>query len=154
MKDMSIPERIYITTRSVNKKIKLWWYEIVFKTLSWRYQWKKINLYGKFSEYRKEISIEGMDFKISGLELALLEAALVEDMYEWVDVWLLVRTIKKYGAVFNRSTFNEIGKYKYNMSYNRLKEISKTINIDLYNIFLDIIKKNWWCFVGEGLRGI
>jgi len=28
------------------------------------------------------------------------------------------------------------------MSFNRLKEISKNINKDLYEVFLDIIKKN------------
>jgi hypothetical protein len=39
------------------------------------------------------------------------------------------------------------------MSVNRLKEISKNIDKNLYLIFLDIIKKNWWLFIWEGLRG-
>jgi hypothetical protein len=38
------------------------------------------------------------------------------------------------------------------MSFNRLKEISKNLDKDLYNVFLDIIKKNWWLFIWEGLR--
>jgi hypothetical protein len=38
--------------------------------------------------------------------------------------------------------FYEIGKFKFVMSFNRLKEISKTIDKNLYNVFLDIIKKN------------
>lgn len=42
----------------------------------------------------------------------------------------------------NHEVFYEVGKYKYNMSFNRLKEISKTINRDLYHVFLDVIKKN------------
>ncbi|MDP2395768.1 MAG: hypothetical protein Q8S84_00810 [bacterium] len=42
----------------------------------------------------------------------------------------------------NKDTFNEIAKYKYVMSFNRLKELSKPINTDLYKLFLDIIKKN------------
>lgn len=154
LKDMSIPEKIYIITRSLNKKIKVWNYEIIFKTLSWKSQWKKINLYSKFSEYSKEISIDWISVKTSWLELSLLESALVADMYEWVDVSILIKAIKKYGSVFDRKILREIGKYKYNMSYNRLKEISKTIDLDLYELFLNVIKQNWWCFVWEGLRGI
>jgi hypothetical protein len=39
------------------------------------------------------------------------------------------------------------------MSFNRLKELSKGIDEQLYMIFLDIIKKNGGLFIGEGLRG-
>lgn len=154
MKDFSVPEKIYIISRSLNKKIKVWKYEIIFKTLSGRNQQKKINLYSKFSTYTKIISLDGIEFKTSWLELSLLESALVADMYEWVDVSLLVKCIKKYGSVMNTAVFHEVGKYKYNMSYNRLKEISKTLNTDLYEVFLDVIKRNGGCFVGEWLRGI
>jgi hypothetical protein len=40
--------------------------------------------------------------------------------------------MKKYGKVFNTDVFHEIGKYKYTMSFNRLKEIAKPINRELY----------------------
>jgi len=40
------------------------------------------------------------------------------------------------------------------MSFNRLKELSKPIDLSLYNLFLDIIKKNWWLFIWEWLRWI
>jgi hypothetical protein len=40
------------------------------------------------------------------------------------------------------------------MSFNRLKEISKNIDKNLYDVFLDIIKKNGWLFIWEGLRKI
>jgi len=39
------------------------------------------------------------------------------------------------------------------MSFNRLKELSKNIDKDLYELFLDIIKQNGGLFIGEGLRG-
>ena len=154
MKDQSIPDKIYVITRWLNKKIKVWNYEIIFKTLSGKFQWKKINLYSKFYEYHKSIIIDDIELKISWLELSLLESALVADMYEWVDISILVKAIKKYWSVFNKEIFREIGKYKYNMSYNRLKEVSKTIDIELYELFLNVIKQNGWCFVWEGLRGI
>jgi hypothetical protein len=154
MKDFSVPEKIYIITRSLNKKIKVGNYQIIFKTLSWKYQWKKLNLFSKFSAYNKLITINEIEFKTSWLELSLLESALVSDMYEWVDISILIKTIKKYWSVFESDIFHEIGKYKYNMSFNRLKEVSKTIDTELYNLFLDIIKKNWWCFVWEWLRWI
>ena len=154
MKDYSVPERIYVTTRSLNKKIKVGNYEIIFKTLSWKHQWKKLNLYSKLSQYHKSITVDDIELKISWLELSLLESALVVDMYEGVDMSILIKAIKKYGSVFDLEIFNEIGKYKYNMSFNRLKEIAKTIDTDLYKLFLDVIKQNGGCFVGEGLRGI
>lgn len=154
MKDMSVPARIYITTRNLNKKIQLWEYEIVFKTLSGKYQWKKLNLYWKFSQYKKDTEIEWLEFKTSWLELSLLEATLVSDSYEWLDISILVKAIKKYGKVMNKEIFKEVGKYKYNMSFNRLKEIAKTIDRELYDLFLDVIKKNGWCFVWEWLRAM
>lgn len=154
MKDFSVPEKIFIITRNLNKKIKVWNYEIIFKTLSWKFQWKKINLYWKFSGYHKIIQIEGIELKTSWLELSLLESALVADMYEGIDVSILIKAIKKYWSVFSSDIFKEVWKYKYNMSYNRLKEISKTIDTKLYELFLDVIKQNWWCFVWEWLRWI
>ena len=154
MKDYSLPERIYITNRSLNKKIKIGQYEIIFKTLSGKHQGKKINLYQKFSRYSKELDISWVNIKVSWLELALLESALVWDMYEGIQIWLLTKTLKKYGKILDYSVFEEVGKYKYNMSVNRLKELTKTLDPELSQLFLSIIKKNGGCFVGEGLRGI
>lgn len=154
MKDFSIPERVYVITRGINKKIQIGNYEIIFKTISGKDKWKKINLYARFSQFTKELDIDGIKFKVSSLELALLETALVSDMYEGVNINLLMKAMKKYGSVMSEDVFREIGKYKYNMSFNRLKEIAKTIHPPLYKLFLDIIKQNGACFVGEWLRGI
>ncbi len=154
MKDYSLPERIYVMNRSLSKKIKVGNYEIIFKTLSGKYQEKKINLFQKFSVYSKDVSVSWIKLKVSGLELALLESALVVDMYEWLDIDMLTRVIKKYGKVLDYGVFEEVGKYKYNMSVNRLKELTRTLDPNLSQLFLSIIKKNGGCFVGEGLRGI
>jgi hypothetical protein len=56
--------------------------------------------------------------------------------------------------VMNKDIFYKIWKYKFIMSFNRLKEIAKHIDKPLYEIFLDIIKKNGWLFIWEWLRGI
>jgi hypothetical protein len=53
----------------------------------------------------------------------------------------------------DKDIFYKIWKYKFVMSFNRLKEIAKHIDKDLYNVFLDVIKKNWGLFIWEGLRG-
>ncbi len=154
MKDQSIPDRICIMNRSINKKIKVWNYEIIFKTLAWKYQWKKLNLFSRFSGYTKEQVIDGIAFKTSNLELALVESALVQDSYEGLDISPLMKAMKKYWNIMDHEVFKQVGKYKYNMSFNRLKEVSKTINVELYKTFLGIIKENWWCFVWEWLRWI
>ena len=154
MKDFSIPEKIYVVSRSLSKKVKVGEYEIIFKTLSTKHQGKSISLYQKFSQFSSKVEVWWVNLKVSRLELALLESALVGDMYEGINVWLLTKAIKKYGKVFDHSIFEEIGKYKYNMSVNRLKELTKTIDPKLSQLFLDIIKKNGGCFVGEWLRGI
>ncbi len=164
-KDFSIAEKVFVVNRSLNKKIKFYNYEIIFKTISTRREsniylynkknWNKYsNLYSKFSNFVVKKNIEGYEFKISCLELSLLETALVSDLESGFDINLINKTLKKYSKVFDKSIFYEAGKYKYIMSFNRLKELSKNINRDLYEVFLDIIKKNWWLFIWEGLRGI
>ncbi len=154
MKDFSIPDKIFVTNRTLNKKITVWNKEIIFKTLSWKEQWKKINLYSKFSQYTKHITIDALNFKFSGLELSLIESALVWDTELWVDISLLIKSIKKYKSVFDHDVFFEVGKYKYNMAFNRLKEISRTLDTPLYTTCLEVIKRNGWCFVWESLRWI
>jgi hypothetical protein len=154
MRNFSIPEKIFIVNRSVNKKIVLWEKEIIFKTLSGNDQGKKINLYSRFSRFVETKDFDGIALKFSSLELALFESALVSDSQQGCDVGLLVQAIKKYKQVLDVSVFEEIGKYKYIMACNRLKEISKPLDIRLYECFLRIIKQNGGCFVGEGMRGI
>jgi len=153
LKDYSVSEKIFIVNRNLSKKIKIWSYEIIFKTISWKADRKKINLYSKMQEFVVLKSIEELDFKVSCLELSLVESALVWNSNIWLDFSILNKTIKKYSWVFDRKIFYKIWKYKFIMSFNRLKEIAKNIDKDLYEIFLDIIKINWWLFIWEGLRG-
>jgi len=96
LKDFSVPEKIFIINRNLNKKIKIWSYEIIFKTISWRYMWKKINLFSKMQKFVILKHIEELDFKISCLELSLVESALIWDVNNWVDFFILNKTIKKY----------------------------------------------------------
>lgn len=152
-KNYSIPEKIFITNKELDKKILVWDYQIIFKTISTRKDSKKINLYSKFSNYTIIKEIENISFKISSLELALLEANILSDVNENLDIKFINKVLKKYRNNFDTSAFYEIWKYKYITSFNRLKELSKKIDEWLYMIFLDIIKKNWWLFIWEWLRG-
>jgi len=155
MKNSEIPDKIFIVNRTLNKKIIIWNLEIIFKTISWiDIFWKKLNLFSKMYEFTTIRKVEGLEFKISCLELSLIEAALVNDTELWVPVELLNKAIKKYWKVMNKDIFYKIWKYKFIMSFNRLKEIAKHIDKPLYEIFLDIIKKNGWLFIWEWLRGI
>lgn len=150
LKNFSIPEKIIIVNRKINKKVMIGNYQVVFKTIS---AWK-INLFQKLSKLTKSVSIEGITFKISNLELALVETCLISDTLEWIDIELLSKAIKKYGKFFQTEHFYTIGELKYGMAFNRLKEISKHIDTKLYEVFLDIIKKNGGLFIGEGLRKV
>ena len=154
MKNFELPNKIFITTRNLNKKIIIWNLEIIFKTVSWKIHWVKTNLYSSLSEFVITKKIEGFEFKISNLELSLIESALVNDTELWIPVELLSKTIKKYSSIFDREVFYNIWKFKFSMSFNRLKEIAKPIDKWLYKVFLDIIKKNWGLFIWEGMRGI
>ncbi len=154
LKNYSIPEKLYIINRDLQKKIKFWNYEIIFKTLKWKQENKAINLYNKFSKYSQSWEIGEVSLKFSNLELSLVETALVSDSYEGINISLLNQAIKKYSKVVNLEVFYEIGKYKYIMSFNRLKEISRHINPELTKAFIDIIKKNGWLFIWEWLRWI
>lgn len=154
LKDFWVNKKIFITTRSLNKKIKLWNYEIIFKTVSAKdiYE-KKINIYNKLSKFCSKKKIENAEFKISGLECALVETALISGE-EGVDVYLLNKTLKKYHNFFNYDTFRSLWKLKFSMSFNRLKELSKPIDGELSELFLEIIKQNGGFFIGETMRAI
>ncbi len=154
LKNMSIPEKITVINRGVNKKVQVGNYEIQFQTCTGKLGGKKYNLYNTFAPYTKTIEVEGVKLKISNLELSLVESALIHEAYEGVDTTPIVTALKKYVWVFDTNIFYEIGKYKYNMSFNRLKEISRPLSTELYEVFLDVIKKNGGCFVGEWLRGM
>ena len=154
MRDYSIPEKIFIINRSLNKKIKIWVYEIIFKTISWNQHGKKINLYNYTSQYSKEIQLDSIVLKISSLELALLEASLIWGSYGWVEVELITKALKKYSSILDHNTFKDIAPFKYIMSFNRLKELSKSSHPDLYKLFLDIIKTNGNLFIWEWARNI
>ena len=153
MKNYSIPEKIIVITRKLEKKIQVWNYEIIFKTVSWKYQWKKVNMFSKLYENTTKKTVEEVELKITSIEHALLETALMQENYAGVSIEILTKAIKKYGSVFNNKIFEDLWKYKYIMSFNRLKEISKPIDKELSQLCLNIIKKNWWLFIGEGLRG-
>ncbi len=152
IKDYNIPERVFIVNRKINKKIKVWNYEIIFKTISWKIRWKKINLYSRLYKYTQKKEIEWISFNIASLELSLLETSIISDNLEWIDFSLLNKVVKKYSTVFKIEDFYKLGELKFIMSFNRLKEISKNIDKDLYKVFLDIIKINWWLFIWEWLR--
>jgi hypothetical protein len=77
----------------------------------------------------------------------------MQENYAWVSIEILTKAIKKYGSVFDNKIFEDLWKYKYIMSFNRLKEISKPIDKELSQLCLNVIKKNWWLFIGEWLRG-
>lgn len=150
LKNYSIPEKLIIVNRKIDKKVFIWNYLLIFKTISSN----NINLYSKLSKLVKSVEIDWVNFKISALELALVESCLVSDNIEWVDLELISKAIKKYSKFFNIDNFYYIGSLKYIIAFNRLKEISKNIDKKLYEVFLDIIKKNWGLFIWKGLRKV
>ncbi len=153
MKNYEIPEKIVVINRSVNKKVMIGNYTIIFKTSQTTLSQKKINLFARLKKHSISTEIYGVLFRIAWLELALFEAALM-DREEWVDVTLLNKAVKKYASYFRVEVFYELWELKYIMSLNRLKELSKPISLKLSQVFLDIIKKNWGLFIGESLRKI
>lgn len=147
-KNYGIPSKVFILNRKVNKKVMIGDYEMIFKTISS----KGKNLFSKCYQHTKHIEVWWVWFRISGLELALVEASLVSEVGEWIDVGLITQTIKKYEKYFDTKVFYLLWEYKYIMAFNRLKELSKNISPKLHEIFLDIIKKNGGLFIGEGKR--
>lgn len=149
-KNFSIPEKIFITTKNVNKKIFIWDYQIIFKTISSTKTEKDI--FWKFFKFVEQKEIDWIIFKVSNLELSLVESCVLSDINENLNIKLITKILKKYKNNFNLDFFYEIWSLKYIMSFNRLKELVKKIDEWLYIVFLDIIKKNWWLFIWEWLR--
>jgi len=83
LKDFSIPEKLIVVNRNLNKKIFIGNHQIIFKTITSQKDKKNYNLYAKLSQFVKTISIENnVAFKISNLELALVESAIISDSIE------------------------------------------------------------------------
>lgn len=150
LKNYSIPEKLVIINRKINKKVLIGNYLIIFKTITSG----KVNLFQKLSKLTKIVEMEWIWFKISNLELALVETSVISDNIEGIDIELISKAIKKYGKFFILENFYTIWELKYIMAFNRLKEISKNLDEKLYQVFLDIIKKNGGLFIGEGLRKV
>lgn len=149
-KNFSIPEKIFIINKNINKKIFIWNYQIIFKTISSKKSEKSI--FWKLIKLTENKEIENFNFKVANLELSLVEACILNDINEPLNIKLITKILKKYKNNFNTENFYKIWESKYIMSFNRLKELSKKIDNWLYIIFLDIIKKNWWLFIWEWLR--
>lgn len=154
LKDYQVVDKIYIVNRKIDKKIKIWNYTIIFKTIKWNDNNKSKNLYSKMSSLVENIELFWINFKVSCLELALVESALITDNNEGIDITLINKALKKYSKFFDIEKFRFIWQFKFIMSFNRLKELSKSIDEKLYFVFLDIIKKNWGLFIWETLRKI
>lgn len=152
MKNLSIPEKLIIINRNINKKIKIWNYDIVFKTIKWNIKGKSINIFSRLFSLTQKIDIEWTSLRISSIELALVESSIIEDSTEGIDIWLITKAIKKYSRFFDKEVFYTIWEMRFIMWFNRLKELSKPIDKYLYQTFLDVIKVNWWLFIWAGLR--
>ena len=107
----------------------------------------------KFKDFSEVKEIEDIKFKVSNLELSLVESCVLSDINEPLNIKLINKILKKYKNNFGIEIFYKIWEYKYIMSFNRLKELSKKIDEWLYTVFLDIVKRNWWLFIWEWLRG-
>lgn len=150
MRDYSLPQKIVIINRSVNKKIKVGDYEIIFKTIKWTNKWKKINLYNRLASFTQTLDYDDVTFKIANLELSLLEASLIS-WDEWIDINLLNKALKKYKKVINFEKMLELAELRYVSSVNRLKDLSKSVDNVLYEAFKDVIKRTWGQFISSNL---
>jgi len=154
LKDFSIPEKLVIVNRNVNKKIFIWNYVIIFKTITSKEAGKSRNLFSKLSKMTTSVLVDSVNFKISNLELAIVENAIISDWVDGIDIVLINKALKKYSKFLVKDNFYYIWQLKFIMAFNRLKELSKWIDKKLYEVFLDIIKKNWGLFIWEWLRKI
>lgn len=153
MKNFAVPDKLFVMTRSLNKKIKIWDKELIFKTISWNVKWKKTNIFSRLNKFVNSFEVSGFNFRVANLELSILESGLISDNKTWNDIELLMKTLLKYKKVLNFKTFEEIWEFKYILSINRLKELSKSVDNQLYKCFLDIVKKKW-LFVWNSIRKI
>ena len=154
MKDYSLPESLSIINSKIQKKIKIWNFTLHYKMLHGRKNWKKVKLLPQFYPYIEEKEIFEIKFKIASLELSLIESCIIHDICDGLDTSLITKAIKKYAWVLEYSTLENIWTLKYNMAFNRLKELSRHTSPDLYTLCLKVIKQNGWCFVWEWLRNI
>lgn len=150
LKDYSLPEKLLVINRSLNKKIKVWDYEIIFKTIKWNVKGKSSNIYNRLSNFVITEQYDDISFKIANLELSLLESAIISN-WEWIDISLVNKALKKYKKVIKFDTILELWNLRYISSINRLKDLSKGIDKVLFDEFKCVIKKTWGQFISTNL---
>lgn len=148
LKDYSIQNKLIVYTKYIQKTIIISPdFKIYFKTFSIptlkNYSYSKL-----INENTSKITYNSLIFKISNLELSLLDS-LIESHNNKINAYIIEKFLKKYKSLLNRDILGNLVKIKYITSINRLRSISQELHYeDLYLKCLDIIKVEWAnCFL-------
>ena len=103
----------------------------------------------RFATWSEKIVINGIDFRIAKIELALLESLLHTDKKNIASPQLIARFLSRFSSQLQPQILAALVSFRYITALNRLKEIAKALGYtQLYQDCLDIIKKEGkGCFV-------
>lgn len=139
--DLSTPGTLIIYTKAISKQVLLSPnHKLVFKK---RETGKKAvgTLFSKLLPFVVKKSVGGVDFKVLSHEAALLDMLLLQNNGGVLDNYLVVKFLKKYQSVLQRSILGKLVELRYISSINRLREIAKAQGYEaLYQDCVSIIR--------------
>ncbi len=149
LRNYEIPEKLVLYTRDTDKRIRIAWYQVEFRTLK---TWEKTgvkNMYHVLREVTEEILIDSVKLRYLSIEASLLDVASLRHHDIGITESLVLRFLMKYGTKLSRQKLWELVKYRYIRAINRIRSLAKIHGYHtLYEDALDIIRKEWWgCYL-------
>ncbi|MDD2516273.1 MAG: hypothetical protein PHF46_03025 [Candidatus Gracilibacteria bacterium] len=141
LKDYSLPEEIVVYNKDLNKKWKISKKcSVTFKSIKSGAKSDNKNIFNKFFNFVENVEIEGINFKVAGKELALLDSLIIQSG-DGINYYLINKFLKKYHNSLNYDILSELVRLRYITSINRLRKMAQEGGYDeLYKKTLEIIK--------------
>lgn len=152
MRDFSIPDTLIVYTPSTSATLKVSdRYAIVLKTAKTGEKTGRKNAFPLFKKLSEPMEIEGVRFRIAGIEHAMLDALITHKGHDGIAEASVRKAVSKYGKAVRRDALGTLVACKYLRGINRLRAIAKDMGATaVYEKALDAVKvEGGGCF-GDG----
>ncbi|MDQ1344102.1 MAG: hypothetical protein QG650_822 [Patescibacteria group bacterium] len=154
MRDLSIPDTLIVYTKDLTSVLTVSErHRVVFQMAKTGAKTGRNNAFPVFAEFAETFEIDGLKFKIAGIEHAILDALIVHKRTP-ADTYAVTKFVSKYSKAVRRDALGKLVACKYLTAINRLREIARDKGDSvLYEKALDVVKREGGnCFVSGGNR--
>lgn len=153
MKDYSAPKKLLVSGRESTKNLQISeTYSLSIRPITSGKKTLSKNMYPLLKQYTDSREIDDTKLRIACPELALLDTLLIRDTESGIDLYLIEKFLKRSSKVLRRDILGKLVSMKYITAINRLRAITKDMNLTpIYEMCIEIIKQEGGgCFVSSG----